>query len=107
MTLGLETGPLGTDGPREFRCKRCRAHCTRSPTDGTEYGHKRGCPNRPKDLQRWVSGDPYDPDKDPQASQQQLITDGGSTASPELTGPAPRSSSVPVADGRVPQPLRS
>jgi len=44
---------LEADGERTFWCDDCGARCTRSPTDGTEYGHRYGCPRRPDD---WPSG---------------------------------------------------
>jgi len=39
---------LATKG-REFYCERCHARCTRG-TEGTEYGHRYGCPDRPAEL---------------------------------------------------------
>jgi len=35
--------------PHELRCEICNARCTRAP-DGVEYGHRYGCPERPKSL---------------------------------------------------------
>ena len=37
------------DYPHELRCALCNARCTRAP-DGVEYGHRYGCPERPKSL---------------------------------------------------------
>lgn len=46
---------LSTEKPREFRCDVCNARCTRG-TEGTEYGHQYGCPNRPTHFPRGGSG---------------------------------------------------
>lgn len=36
------------DGEREFRCPRCQAACTQSPSQPSiEYGHRSKCPRRP------------------------------------------------------------
>lgn len=70
-------GHLQADKPGEFHCERCSARCSRSPTKEIEYGHKRGCPERPAELERWVSGDPYEAADDPVAVNEQLATDGG------------------------------
>lgn len=43
------SGPLKPTKPSEFKCLRCNARCTEGP-DGTEYGHKLDCPDRPDDL---------------------------------------------------------
>jgi len=51
-----EMGPLLThEGPGEFRCDECGAHCTRGP-GGVEYGHRRNngrneptCSRRPSE----------------------------------------------------------
>jgi hypothetical protein len=77
MTWSPHSTPAGTDGAGEFHCPRYRARCTESPTKDLEYGHKRGCTNRPEELQRWVGGDPYDPAEDPTVQNEQLLSDGG------------------------------
>jgi len=43
-------GDLNDEGPGEFWCATCGARCTRSPTDGTEYGHRYNCDDRPANL---------------------------------------------------------
>ncbi len=47
MSLGYG-GSLTCEKDSEFRCKVCKARCTRSPVDATEYGHLVGCPQRPE-----------------------------------------------------------
>ncbi|GAB7011757.1 hypothetical protein JCM18549_27620 [Halolamina salina] len=54
--MNPHTGTLGTEKDSEFRCGTCKARCTRSPSDGTEYGHLIGCPHRPDDLTIGSSG---------------------------------------------------
>lgn len=60
-------GPLPTSG-REFYCRTCGARCTRG-TDGTEYGHRYGCPERPDEL---PTGDSSEFDR-----YQNSLTNGG------------------------------
>ena len=65
---------LDTAKDGEFRCERCRARCSRSPNDRTEYGHHTGCPDRPDNLPRdgkYLSHCDHAPG-------QQVITDGAS-----------------------------
>jgi len=50
MSLG-NAGIYPVDAPGEFRCDICNYRCTRDPIDGTEYGHRVQCPNRPEKLQ--------------------------------------------------------
>lgn len=48
-TPDARTGqPLATTS-REFFCDVCNARCTRG-TEGMEYGHRYGCPERPAEL---------------------------------------------------------
>lgn len=44
----LSGTPLATTD-REFFCQTCGARCTRG-TEGLEYGHRYGCPERPDEL---------------------------------------------------------
>jgi hypothetical protein len=34
----------------EFVCDLCHSNCTRDPACGTEYGHEKGCDERPDGL---------------------------------------------------------
>ncbi|GAB3676734.1 hypothetical protein [Halopiger thermotolerans] len=43
---------------REFICGTCNARCTRG-TDGDEYGHQYGCPERPERFPSGGSGKAY------------------------------------------------
>jgi hypothetical protein len=70
---------LGTDKPGEFRCERCGARCTQSPTKDLAYGHREGCPDRP-DHFGWADGDTYEPEEDSVAVNEQLSTYGGESA---------------------------
>ncbi|MFC6720862.1 hypothetical protein ACFQGT_00255 [Natrialbaceae archaeon GCM10025810] len=45
----LAGGPRLPLKPREFMCEKCDRRCTRG-TEGLEYGHQYGCPNRPDSL---------------------------------------------------------
>lgn len=65
MSLGL-SGTFTTEKDSEFRCETCKARCTRSPVDGTEYGHLIGCPNRPDKFTKSASDGKryYRPDDD-------------------------------------------
>ena len=76
MTLGNDNigERLTTEKDTEFRCEECRARCTRSPNDGTEYGHQTGCPDRPDEFPR---GGKHIKHCD-HAPAQQVATDGGS-----------------------------
>lgn len=49
--------PLAT-GDAEFRCDECQARCTESP-EGTELGHRPGCPERPSELPGGSEGTVY------------------------------------------------
>lgn len=71
-------GSRPTEKDSEFVCERCHSRCTESPVDGTEYGHRRGCPRRP-DINRYVNGPGYDPEDDPlvELPDPQALTDGG------------------------------
>lgn len=76
MTLGKDNigARLDTEKDREFRCPKCRARCTQSPTDdNTEYGHMSGCPDRPDE---WPAGGKYLKNCD-HVPAQQVATDGG------------------------------
>jgi hypothetical protein len=59
----------------EFICPRCHSRCTESPIDGTEYGHKGGCPRR--EIDRPSNGPSYDPEKDDLLPDQAAVADGG------------------------------
>lgn len=48
-------GTLGTEKDSEFRCGACKARCTKSPVDGSEYGHLIGYPNRPDKFTKSAS----------------------------------------------------
>jgi hypothetical protein len=57
MTVGRDgraSKQAGTRGrdlkDSEFVCDLCHANCTRDPTSGTEYGHEKGCDERPDGL---------------------------------------------------------
>ena len=70
------SGPLKAEKDSEFECPRCHARCTESPIDGTEYGHKGGCPRR--EIDRPVNtGAAYDPEKDDLLPDQPAVADGG------------------------------
>lgn len=53
MSLGYSAS-LEPSKESEFWCDVCDARCTRSPIDGTEFGHLVGCPNRPEKLKKVV-----------------------------------------------------
>lgn len=63
MKLGY-SGSFTVEKDSEFRCGTCKARCTRNPTDGTEYGHLIGCPERPDEFTKSSSdgGRFYSPD---------------------------------------------
>jgi len=48
-TFDARTGAVLATTSREFFCEQCGKRCTRG-TEGTEYGHRYGCPDRPDDL---------------------------------------------------------
>lgn len=76
MTIDSVTGPMEAEKDSAFICDRCRARCTESSIDGTEYGHTGGCPRR--DIDRAVNtGVSYDPEKDDQLLDQPAVADGG------------------------------
>jgi hypothetical protein len=77
MSFG-QRGSCTPSKDSEFRCPRCRARCTESPTKDLEYGHAQGCPDRPDELRRYVDGSPYDPSKDKLAPDpDEVAADGG------------------------------
>jgi hypothetical protein len=71
----LDAGGLTVEKDCEFRCPHCRARCTESPIDGTEFGHRDGCPRRPENLPSGGGGATYEDVVDD--DQEELVTDGG------------------------------
>ncbi|WP_324662428.1 hypothetical protein [Haloarcula sediminis] len=81
MTLGEDNigQKLGTEKDGEFRCESCRARCSRSPNDGTEYGHHTGCPHRPDEFPaggKYIENCDHAP---AQVGDRAVATDGGNT----------------------------
>lgn len=72
---GVYSGPLKAEKDSEFHCPRCHSRCTESPIDGTEYGHKEGCPRR--EIDQPTNGASYDPEDDPLAQPEESDSEDG------------------------------
>lgn len=69
---GLSVGGLSAENDREFHCPYRRARCTKHPVNGTEFGYRDGCPQRPEQLPNGLGCATYE-----HVRGDKLATDGG------------------------------